>query len=42
MIEPTETKSKETLDKFIDTMRDIAMEAQEEPEPQAKNRKERG
>ncbi|MBI2303330.1 MAG: aminomethyl-transferring glycine dehydrogenase subunit GcvPB [Chloroflexi bacterium] len=32
MIEPTETESKETLDAFIAAMRDIAREAEEEPE----------
>ena len=32
MIEPTETESKETLDAFIDAMREIAREAAEEPE----------
>ena len=32
MIEPTETESKETLDGFIETMRKIAREAQEQPE----------
>jgi len=32
MIEPTETESKETLDEFIQAMRAIAREAQEEPE----------
>jgi glycine dehydrogenase subunit 2 len=32
MIEPTETESKETLDQFIAAMREIAREAQEEPE----------
>lgn len=32
MIEPTETESKETLDKFIDTMLEIAREAEEDPE----------
>ncbi|CAG7638544.1 putative glycine dehydrogenase (decarboxylating) subunit 2 [Paenibacillus solanacearum] len=32
MIEPTETESKETLDAFIDTMIQIAQEAQETPE----------
>jgi glycine dehydrogenase subunit 2 len=32
MIEPTETESKETLDSFIDTMIQIAMEAEENPE----------
>lgn len=32
MIEPTETESKETLDKFIDIMRQIAHEAAETPE----------
>jgi glycine dehydrogenase subunit 2 len=32
MIEPTETESKETLDKFIEALREIAREAREEPE----------
>lgn len=32
MIEPTETESKETIDRFIDVMRRIAKEAVEEPE----------
>ncbi len=32
MIEPTETESKETLDGFIDTMIQIAQEAQDNPE----------
>jgi glycine dehydrogenase subunit 2 len=32
MIEPTETESKETLDQFIEAMRTIAKEAQENPE----------
>lgn len=32
MIEPTETESKETLDAFIDTMIQIAKEAEETPE----------
>lgn len=32
MIEPTETESKETLDEFIDTMFQIAKEAEENPE----------
>ena len=32
MIEPTETESKETLDSFIDTMIQIAKEAEENPE----------
>ncbi|SFX07054.1 glycine dehydrogenase subunit 2 [Thermoactinomyces sp. DSM 45891] len=32
MIEPTETESKETLDKFIDAMIQIAREAEETPE----------
>ena len=32
MIEPTETESKATLDRFIDAMRTIAKEAQENPE----------
>ena len=32
MIEPTETESKETLDEFIEAMREIAREAREEPE----------
>ena len=32
MIEPTETESKETLDAFIATMRQIASEAQTSPE----------
>ena len=32
MIEPTETESKETLDKFIDAMRQIARDVEENPE----------
>ena len=32
MIEPTETEAKETLDAFIEAMREIAREAAEEPE----------
>ena len=32
MIEPTETESKETLDAFIDAMKEIAGEADENPE----------
>ena len=32
MIEPTETESKETLDAFINVMREIAREAEENPE----------
>lgn len=32
MIEPTETESKETLDRFISVMRAIAKEAEEDPE----------
>ncbi len=32
MIEPTETESKETLDAFIDAMKEIAKEANENPE----------
>jgi glycine dehydrogenase subunit 2 len=32
MIEPTETESKQELDAFIDAMRDIAKEAEENPE----------
>jgi glycine dehydrogenase subunit 2 len=32
MIEPTETESKETLDAFIDAMKKIAKEAEEDPE----------
>lgn len=32
MIEPTETESKETLDEFINAMKDIAKEAHEKPE----------
>ncbi len=32
MIEPTETETKETLDKFIETMRTIAKEVEESPE----------
>ncbi|MFS0751460.1 aminomethyl-transferring glycine dehydrogenase subunit GcvPB [Oceanobacillus sp. 1P07AA] len=32
MVEPTETESKETLDGFIDTMRTIAKEVEENPE----------
>ena len=32
MIEPTETESKATLDSFIDAMRTIAVEAEENPQ----------
>jgi glycine dehydrogenase subunit 2 len=32
MIEPTETESRETLDAFIDAMKEIAREADENPE----------
>ena len=32
MIEPTETESKETLDRFIDAMIQIAKEAEDNPE----------
>lgn len=32
MIEPTETESRETLDEFIEAMKDIAREAKENPE----------
>lgn len=32
MVEPTETESKETIDAFIDTMKTIAQEAQDNPE----------
>ncbi|NLB77474.1 MAG: hypothetical protein GX796_01125 [Clostridiaceae bacterium] len=32
MIEPTETESPETLDAFIDIMRELAVKAQEDPE----------
>jgi glycine dehydrogenase subunit 2 len=32
MIEPTENESRETLDEFIDAMREIAREAAEEPQ----------
>ncbi|MFC0522639.1 aminomethyl-transferring glycine dehydrogenase subunit GcvPB [Pontibacillus salicampi] len=32
MVEPTETEAKETLDEFIDAMRSIAKEAEENPE----------
>ena len=32
MIEPTENESKETIDGFIDVMREIAREAKEEPD----------
>ncbi|MEE8283273.1 MAG: aminomethyl-transferring glycine dehydrogenase subunit GcvPB, partial [candidate division NC10 bacterium] len=32
MIEPTETESKETLDQFIGAMKQIAREAQENPD----------
>ena len=32
MIEPTESESVETLDKFIDAMKQIAKEAEENPE----------
>ena len=31
MIEPTESESKETLDKFIDVLKKIAIEARETP-----------
>jgi glycine dehydrogenase subunit 2 len=31
MIEPTETESRETLDRFIEAMKSIAREAREEP-----------
>ena len=31
MIEPTETESKETMDAFIEVMRKIAAEAEEDP-----------
>lgn len=32
MIEPTETESKETIDRFIEVMRNIAFEAKENPD----------
>jgi glycine dehydrogenase subunit 2 len=32
MIEPTETESKETLDRFVAIMKQIAREAEEDPE----------
>ncbi len=32
MIEPTETESRETLDAYIDAMKQIAREAEENPE----------
>ncbi len=32
MIEPTETESKETLDRFVEVMKQIAREAEENPE----------
>ena len=32
MIEPTETESKQTLDQFIDALRKIADEADQDPE----------
>ena len=32
MIEPTESESRETIDQFIDAMKSIAKEAQEQPE----------
>ena len=32
MIEPTETESRETLDRFIEVMREIAREAAETPD----------
>ena len=32
MIEPTESESRETLDEFIEAMKDIAREAKEDPE----------
>jgi glycine dehydrogenase subunit 2 len=32
MIEPTETESKETLDRFVDAMKAIAAEAKTDPE----------
>ena len=32
MIEPTENESLETLDEFIDAMRNIAQEAKDDPE----------
>jgi len=32
MIEPTETESKETLDRFVEVMKQIAREAEEQPE----------
>ena len=32
MIEPTETESKERLDRFVEVMRSIAREAEEDPE----------
>ena len=33
MVEPTESESKETLDQFIEAMRDIAKRTKEDPEP---------
>jgi glycine dehydrogenase subunit 2 len=32
MIEPTETESKRTLDDFVETMREIAKDVEEDPE----------
>jgi glycine dehydrogenase subunit 2 len=32
MIEPTESESRETIDQFIEAMKSIAKEAQEQPE----------
>ena len=32
MIEPTETETKETLDQFIEVMKEIALEAKENPD----------
>jgi glycine dehydrogenase subunit 2 len=32
MIEPTETETKDTLDKFVEVMKQIAKEAKETPE----------
>jgi glycine dehydrogenase subunit 2 len=32
MIEPTETESKETLDRFVDGMRQVAEQAKADPE----------
>ena len=32
MIEPTETESKDTMDRFIDAMKDIAVRAEKDPD----------